>query len=102
MELKLLEIIRLVGAMDEYQLAKNLNLTIEALQSLLHPLIQQGFITVITKQGEDCLQCSSRHACPGSRIHTQSPHESFSAYRLTSAGMRYRRQLLVTKGEEPK
>lgn len=102
MELKLLEIIRLAGAMDEYQLATNLNLPIEDLQYLLHPLIQQGYITAITKHGQDCLQCSSRHTCPGSRIHSQNPNKTFSAYRLTSAGMRYRRQLLTAKGEETK
>jgi hypothetical protein len=101
-ELKLLEIIRLAGAMDEYQLATNLNLAIEELQSLLRPLIRQGYITTITKHGRDCLQCSSRHACPGSRIHTLDLNESFSAYRLTSAGMQYRRQLLTAKSSKTK
>ncbi|MHA2406214.1 MAG: hypothetical protein ACXACH_05635 [Candidatus Hermodarchaeia archaeon] len=102
MEWKGLEIIRLAGAMDEYQLVTNLNLTVEDLQYLLHPLIQQGYITAITKHGQDCLHCSSRHTCPGSRILSQSPNETFSAYRLTSAGMRYRRQLLTAKDEETK
>lgn len=102
MELQVLEVIRQAGAMDEYQLATKLNLSLEELHSILDPLIQQGYITSITKHGRDCLQCSSRHACPGSRIHSQGPNETFSAYRLTSAGMRYRRQLLTAKGEETK
>jgi len=99
MELELLEHIRRAGVIDEYHLASNLNLSIEMLQKLLTPLIQKGCITVITKHGRDCLQCSSRFACPGSRIHSVGPDTTFSAYRLTSACLRYRRQLMAEKDD---
>jgi hypothetical protein len=95
MELKALEAIRQAGVIDEYQLASILNLSQDELRSMLTPLVQQGYVTVITKHGRDCLSCDSRFACPGSRIHSVGPDTAFSAYRLTSAGMRYRRHLLT-------
>lgn len=93
MELKTLEVIRQAGVIDEYQLASSLNLSQDELHSMLSPLIQLGYVTVITKHGKDCLSCSSRFACPSSRIHSVGPNTTFSAYRLTSAGMRYQREL---------
>lgn len=99
MELKLLEQIRKAGVLDEHQLAKNLDLKLEELHKLLQPLINAGYLTRITKHGRDCLQCSSRFACPSSRIHLMGPDTTFFAYRLTSEGMRYRRQLLSEKDQ---
>ena len=94
LELSLLEIIRQSGAIDEYQLASNLQVSLRELHQILKPLIKEGYVKVLTKHGHDCLQCPSRLVCPGSRIHTVSQDSTFSAYRLTSAGMRYRRQLV--------
>ena len=93
MELSLFENIRQAGAIDEYQLAANLNLSLVEFHQIIAPLIAEGYVTVLIKDGRDCLQCSSRYACPGSRIHSIGPETTFSAYRLTSSGMRYRRQL---------
>lgn len=99
MELLILENIRQSGVIDEYQLAENLEVSLEVLHQILAPLVKEGYVAVLTKHGRDCLQCSTRFACPGSRIHSVGPDIIFSAYRLTSAGMRYRRQLLSKKND---
>ena len=93
MLLRLLDKIREAGVIDEQRLAAELESDPDTVRRLIESLLEQGYVEPITKSSIDCRRCPLRRTCPGGRSRAHLPRTTFTAFRLTQAGMRYRRTL---------